>query len=113
MGISFQSIGRQSVSFFGSAKLKAGQPCKVASNNTVGACAAGDRFCGVVGNGRDGVYEVTLKGFVTLPYTGTAPTVGYSALAADGNGGVAVTEDANEYLVTVVNTVDSTVGFFL
>lgn len=53
-------------------------------------------------------------GFVTLHYTGTtAPTVGECALAGDGKGGVAVTENAKKYRVLRVDTAAKTVGLYL
>lgn len=113
MGISFQGIGQQAASFFANKVMDAGSVCKVSSNNGVTTCVAGENFCGVAGNTRAGVVHVTLKGYVTVPYTGTAPKVGWCALAANGNGGVKTLEGAREYLVTDVNVTESTVGFFL
>ena len=47
-------------------------------------------------------------------YTGTtAPTVGECALAGDGKGGVAVTENAKKYRVLRVDTAAKTVGLYL
>ena len=49
-----------------------------------------------------------------LHYTGTtAPTVGECALAGDGKGGVAVTENAKKYRVLRVDTAAKTVGLYL
>ena len=57
---------------------------------------------------------VQVAGFVTLHYTGTtAPTVGECALAGDGKGGVAVTENAKKYRVLRVDTAAKTVGLYL
>lgn len=51
---------------------------------------------------------------MTLHYTGTtAPTVGECALAGDGKGGVAVTENAKKYRVLRVDTAAKTVGLYL
>lgn len=113
MTISFQGIGQQAVSFFAGKIMDAGTVCKVTANSCVTTCAAGEAFCGIAGNTRGGVTHVTLKGYVTVPYTGTAPKVGWCALAANGNGGVKTLEGAREYLVVNVNTTDNTVGFFL
>ena len=71
-------------------------------------------FIGVVVGKRDGLACVQVAGFVTLHYTGTtAPTVGECALAGDGKGGVAVTENAKKYRVLRVDTAAKTVGLYL
>ncbi|MFR4994272.1 MAG: hypothetical protein ACLTCV_06405 [Oscillospiraceae bacterium] len=88
--------------------------CKMHANDTVAACAAGNDFIGVVVGKRDGLACVQVAGFVTLHYTGTtAPTVGECALAGDGKGGVAVTENAKKYRVLRVDTAAKTVGLYL
>ena len=75
--------------------------------------SAGQRSGVVVGK-RDGLACVQVAGFVTLHYTGTtAPTVGECALAGDGKGGVAVTENAKKYRVLRVDTAAKTVGLYL
>ncbi|MEA4946652.1 MAG: hypothetical protein VB058_03705 [Oscillospiraceae bacterium] len=56
---------------------------------------------------------VKLDGFVTVPYTGAAPAVGFSALSADAAGGVRVNAAGREYLVLEVDTAAKTVGFIL
>ena len=69
---------------------------------------------GVVVGKRDGLACVQVAGFVTLHYTGTtAPSVGECALAGDGKGGVAVTENAKKYRVLRVDTAAKTVGLYL
>lgn len=76
--------------------------------------AAGNDFIGVVVGKRDGLACVQVAGFVTLHYTGTtAPTVGECALAGDGKGGVAVTENAKKYRVLRVDAAAKTVGLYL
>ena len=51
-----------------------------------------------------------MGGFVTVSYTGTAPDVGWTALAADGEGGVkSVTTGGRAYLVADADTTAKTV----
>ena len=84
-----------------------------AADNTVCKMHAND-IIGVVVGKRDGLACVQVAGFVTLHYTGTtAPTVGECALAGDGKGGVAVTENAKKYRVLRVDTAAKTVGLYL
>ncbi len=53
------------------------------------------------------------KGFVKTPYSGTAPALGYTALAADGNGGVKAASSGPLRLVLELDTTKKTVGFCL
>ncbi len=114
MAISFNAIGQTHVSFSAAETAQAGAVCKLAANATVDACAAGESFCGVVADVRGGVAAVTMAGYVELKYTGTAPTVGYQTLAADGAGGVkTVTTGGRSLLVVTVDSTNETVGIFL
>ena len=56
-----------------------------------------------------------LRGFVTLPYSGTTPpSLGYNALAADGDGGVKLADSSvRQRLVVEVDSTASTVTFLL
>lgn len=114
MAISFNAIGQTHVSFAAASSAKAGQVCKMTANATVGACAAGESFCGVVTDVRGGVAAVTTAGYAELKYTGTAPSVGYQTLAADGAGGVkTATTGGRSLLVVQVDSANETVGVFL
>ena len=54
-----------------------------------------------------------LGGFATIPYTGTAPALGLSALAADGSGGVKALESGNKYWVVASDETAKTVTILL
>ena len=92
-----------------------GQVVKISGNGQVAACADGDSFCGVTEFvARDGgACSVALGGMVRVPYTGTAPTLGWESLAADGNGGVKAASTGRSYLVVDVDESDKTVTFAL
>lgn len=114
MKIAFDEIGAQRVSFHAGQGAGEGRVCRMDGNGTVAACAAGEDFCGVVTGLRDGAASVLLGGYCELPYTGpAAPAAGYGALAADGQGGVAVTAGARTRLIVQVDESAKTVGFFL
>lgn len=115
MNINFQSIGSEFVTFAAGGTLKEGAVCKVGANDTVQPCSAGDNFCGVACTPKKGMVAVQLRGFVSVQYTGSAPTVGYCALVADGTGKVKVSSeaDARSYLVANVNTTAGTVCLLL
>ena len=122
MAISFEAIAERYVTFLAAESAAEGKLCKVTANGTVGACAGGDDFCGVITQVRNGAASVLMGGFVKLPYTGTAPALGFSALVADGTNGVRVPAAATEskpaetgrsHLVVSVDTANKTVGLFL
>ncbi|MBQ7566137.1 MAG: hypothetical protein IJT18_03375 [Oscillospiraceae bacterium] len=111
--VKFDSIHSDLVTFAAASGLTAGSVCKVTANGTVGACSAGDAFCGVAGPIRGGMTGVQLHGYLLLPYTGTAPTVGMGVLAANGTGGVKTAESGRTCCIVSVDTAAKTVGFFL
>ena len=86
--------------------------CKMTANGTVGPCADGDSFCGVVNTVRGGCAGVVLHGVVTAAYSGTTPAVGKTALVADGSGGVKAGE-GESCLVLDVDETEKTVKLFL
>ena len=49
-------------------------------------------------------------GFAVLPYSGTAPTVGFATLAADSNADATASASGREVLVTEVDATAKTVG---
>lgn len=113
MAISFDAIGERYVTFFAGQTAEDGKLCKMTANGTVGKCAANDAFCGVITQVRGGTASVLMSGYVELPYTGTAPSVGYCVLAAGGADSVKTAESGKSYLVVNVDTTAKTVGLFL
>ena len=114
MKLSYEGIGQWAATF-ACTKPEEGELVKISGNGTVAACSAGDAFCGMVlsvGRGGDAC-SVALGGMVTAGYTGTAPTLGWSVLVADGSGGVKTAETGREYLVVDVDTAAETVTFAL
>ena len=115
-GIGYSGIGQDLAVTFKHSTLKKGldenKPCKMSANDTASICADGDRIKGIVGTIDRDVCAVHLRGIFQLPYSGTAPTVGFSKLVADGNGGVKVDASGDEFRVFRVDTTDSTVHFY-
>ena len=94
MNVSFEGIGQWCATFSGT-ELPEGSVVKVSGAGEVSACEAGDAFCGAVAAGKKDACTVQLGGFVTVGYSGTAaPAIGYTALEADGEGGVKAVEAA-------------------
>ena len=50
---------------------------------------------------------------MVMHYTGTAPSVGHTVLAANSTGGVKTATNGGECLVIDVDTSDNTVGFII
>lgn len=114
MSVSFNGYKESLATFKAASGLTAGVPVKISANDTVDSCAADDSFCGVTNGVSRGYASVQMSGFVTLGYTGAAPAVGYTTLAADGSGGVkVVTEGGRSMLVLQVDALAKTVGVLL
>lgn len=102
MKVCFEEIGHMSATFAAESG-EGGDVVKVSANGTVAPCADGDVFCGVMEGIRKGFAAVQLHGFVTLPYTGSAPELGYNELLANGAGGVKVGTGGKKCLVVSVD----------
>lgn len=113
MNVSFESISQTCVTFRTTEAALTGKVVKITDNATVGTCADGERFCGAAVSVRDGVCAVVIGGYVELPYTGTAPAVGYTGLSANGTGGVKADAEGHTYLVVQVDESTMTAGLFL
>ncbi len=114
MKLSYEGIGQWSATF-ASANVTEGELVKLSENGTVATCTDGDDFCAMVlsvGRGGDAC-SAALGGMVTAGFTGTAPAVGWSALASDGAGGCKTAAAARKYLVVDVDSDGKTVTFVL
>lgn len=114
MTTNFNGFNEKVLTFECDTEIKAGTPVKITANGKVAAAAAGDRFVGTCIYTRCGFAAVQVEGYVTLPYTSTAPTVNYAKLVADGNGGVKVdATNGSEVVVICVDTSAKTIGFIM
>lgn len=114
MAICFDAIGEKYVTFLAAEGTEQGTVCKLSANDTVGGCGENDVFCGVAAEVKNGCAAVVMGGYVELPYTGTAPSVGYALLAADGKGGVrTAASGGRSCLVVRVDTAEKKIGLFL
>ncbi|MGI6248963.1 MAG: hypothetical protein ACOYJX_06130 [Acutalibacteraceae bacterium] len=114
MSVAFNGLMANTATFCAGEGITAGIPVKVGANNTAAPCTAGDAFFGAAVSAGNGYAAVQLSGFVTLPYTGTAPVPGYNLLAGDGSGGVkVVTAGGRSLLVLNVDTSAKTAGLIL
>ena len=103
MSVSFKGINEQVVTFRTEEELAPGTLVTVSDNGTVSPCAASGKIVGVVVSCRESLAAVQIAGFVTLPYSGSAPALGVTAIAAASE--TKIKADAtNGKLVTVVET---------
>ena len=110
--VSFNGIGQWCATFLGE-NIPEGSVVKVSEAQTVAACSAGEPFCGVAVAGRDGACSVQVGGFVTVHYSETAPTVGFTGLSADGSGGVKSDESGVKRWVVETDETAQTVTVLL
>lgn len=113
MKISLKGYGENSATFKFTSPVGLGQPVAMEDNFTVKPCDAGDNFIGATVNARGEYANVQLSGYTVFTYTGTAPVVGVCTLAADGMGGVCLSDTGRQFVVTDVDTVNSTLGIIL
>lgn len=114
MKVSFEGIGEQVVTFEAQAGVTAGKPVKLAANGAVAPCTDNSVPCGVAVSVRDGAAAVAIAGYCRMKYSGTAPALGYTLIAADASGGIkAVSSGGRQLLVTDVDAQTGTVGIIL
>lgn len=105
--VSFEEIGAVTATFLATEDVVPGQVVKISGNGQVDACDADDAFCGVALSNRKGFAGVQVKGFLTLPISGSV-SLGQVILAADGNGKAKTATTGVTALVVSVDTVAGT-----
>lgn len=113
MSISFNGIGQVCATFLGSG-ITEGHVVKLRDRGLVSACGDGDSFCGTALCCKDDACSVQVEGFVTVGYSGTVPTAGWTDLCANGSGGVkTAATGGRSFLVVDANTAAKTVTILL
>ena len=98
----FEGIGHLAVTI-PAGTCGAGQVCMMGTDGKVNACTNGGRFMGLCAEVRKGLAAVQVGGFAKVTYSGSAPSLGFAKLAADGNGGVVVNSNGQEHLVVALD----------
>ena len=111
MSVSFGGFHNETATFRTENEIASGTPVKITDNGTVGACAEGDTFCGILANGDGSYAAVQIYGEVTAKFSGTAPVPGYVKLVAASDG--VKVGSGREYLVLCVDEADGTVTFLM
>ncbi len=111
MKVSFDGFGENVLTFETQGTITAPAPVMLTANGKVGA--ASGAFCGICTAVRNGYAAVQVKGYVRVPYSGTAPTVGFVKLKASDGKAVVDASNGREYLVIDVDTTAGTAGIIL
>ena len=104
MNISLNGYGTGYATLEAAKGLTEGILAKISASRTAAAAGDGEAFIGPVLSVRDGLALCQLSGICTVAYTGSAPALGYTALAANTAGGVKTVETGGRtVLVTAVD----------
>ena len=88
MDISIQGYDTKFVTMRADEGCNKGSAATITQNGTVGPCTSG-AFIGFIAGVVGDYALVQTSGAVSVPYSGTAPALGYITLKADANGGIA------------------------
>lgn len=115
---SVEGIGERHVSMEASGTITAGTHeglcCSLAGNLQVKVGAANDVLFGVISKIAGDEITVQDAGYVTVTYTGSAPSVGIQNLECGADGKVQVdASNGHPYKVVAVDTTATTVTFLL
>ncbi len=113
MSVGFYGTQETVLSFEEGTQVTTGYPVGMSGNNQVADAADGVVPVGVALHVRRGIAAVQVRGYMELPYSGTAPALGWVNLAANGQGGVKTLAAGKSCLVVNVDTAAKTVGFYL
>ncbi len=113
MSVAFYGTSELVLSFEAGESVTAGYPQTVSHNNTVTDAADGALPAGIALHCRRDIAAVQMKGYVEVPYSGTAPTLGWNTLVADGKGGLRCASGGLSRLVINVDTAARCVGLYL
>ena len=111
-----------SVSFYGTQEVVLsfeadtvtnGYPVVVSQNNQVSDAQDGAVPVGVALHVRQDIAAVQVKGYLELPYTETAPSLGWARIVANGQGGVKSAPEGLSCLLVNIDTDSKTVGLYL
>ena len=109
--IAYEDIGAVVATCHAEEGVEAGKVVKMVDDCTVGACEAGDKFCGVALAPRNGLTAVQFKGFVNVSYS-VSIELGWNTVVANKYGGITPAEGGVPVLVVCKHD-DSTVDICL
>lgn len=113
MRVSFNGFDERLLTLESDGAIKKGGLVKMSGSGRVTLCNDGDNFIGIAVNSEEDACSVQLGGYINMPYSGTAPGVGYARLACDASGKICTAESGREYLVLDVDEINRIIGFIL
>ncbi len=113
--LNYSGIDNTILTFIADDSCAVGAVCKLSGAAAVTACDEGDGFLGVVQQlTPGGLGGVAVRGVVRVPFSGTAPALGWAKLSADGSGGVKTdAAGGREYLVLRTDSTAQTAEIYL
>lgn len=109
----FSGFNTKEITLHADESVNEGSAVVFADDSTVKAAAAGEIPCGICTKIRNGLASVVFAGHVTVPFSGTAPNLGYQKLSADGNGGIKADDNGKLFLVVYSDEADKTVDIIM
>ena len=113
MFICHENEGQLCTTFQFTGEMTVGAPCTMAYSNIIKASDADEAFVGIIASVRGNIASVIMRGLVTVGYSGNMPSIGFTALVADGTGKVKMGESGNTYAIVAVDTNAKTVTFLI
>ena len=113
MSISFKGFNEQVITFRTESELEAGTLVKVSGSATVAAATSGEDFIGIVVCTHGDIAAVQVGGYVSLPYSGSAPTLGTASIAPADSKTVTASDSGKTVTVVELDTENSTAGILL
>ncbi len=112
MSISFKGFNEQVITFRIQGEVEPGTLVKMCESETVEPCTSGDEFIGIAVHVHGGIAAVQVGGYVDLPYSGTAPSLGSSSISAAGSAQIKNSGDMTVKVISIDET-NSTAGILL
>ena len=112
MKVCFTGFMEQAATFEAAPGVQPGLPVSITESGKVSPCAENSIPCGVAVSVHGEYAAVQLAGYVKVPYTGSV-TVGYQKLAANGAGGVTVSDTGRQVLVVDADASSFVCGILL
>lgn len=112
MSVSFGGFNENTATFKATENIEKNSAVKMSESNTVAVCSGGEAFIGIAVCCDGGYASVQLSGTVKAEYSGSAPALGYTKLAGDGDK-VTASDNGREYLVVAVDETANTVTFIM
>ena len=112
MSISFKGFNEQVITFKVQGDVEVGTLVKMCESETVEPCTNGDNFIGIAVSVNGDIAAVQTGGYIGLPYSGAAPSLGSASISAANATQI---KDGGDMTVKVIklDEANSTAGILL